>query len=402
MSNCSSTEICLRIKNVTCILLTYIFIYVILKKNSKGNRTKMMIKRILPILTSLVIICCCALPVFSAEETQALTSAESYSDSLSSETEEKWYSFETDKEGDTVIIAKGLKSEADSVKYHWHINVYASDRSTLIAQSDISGFCNTDSELVYTVNDGQISAEGTIITLPKTAIGKYFIQITSVNYIPDQYELTVYFHRYQDSVSYGADGIQTVSNSGECLCVLNDIAFIKLTDGEAYMALQKSSGELIMPVLISTDPSAVEYLILSIGKVIKATNSPVDINGVTYYYSEINDIYFVEPPELYSPERPENLYFSNASKGDVVTDILTEMEKELLGEEYEDELGEEISDFIGNVKYYWQKYWWGLLVIGGIVLFCVFGSAIDVSRSDDDPLIHMTGDEDTGNLDKYD
>ncbi len=352
------------------------------------------------IISAAVIIFGCTLPAFCAEaeatdSSAAVTLAEgSISDHLESETDKNLYEFEMETSGDAVIGALGLMEES-VYGYHWKLTVYASDGVTPLASSDVRGYAQPMESFIGVKS----YAYEVFISLPELDAGKYFIEMSPLTYTDASYSLTLYKHTDGSTVSYPTAGVQTVSKANETLCVLNDIAFVKMYDGDAYLALQTSRAELVLPVLVSTDPSAVEYMIVSMGRKIRATSSPVEYNGVTYFYSEINDVYFEDPPELYTPDRPADIYYSTASVGDIVEDVLIAIEQEELGDEYEDELGEEMSDFIGKVKYYWQHYWWILLVIVGIVLYCIIGSAIGVSRSDDDPLIHMTGDEYTGDYD---
>lgn len=209
-------------------------------------------------------------------------SIESFVDNLAAKEDIKRYEFEMLEDGDAMIYVSGLQESWDGYVYHWRCTVYEADSAAAIACADVCGYTNE-----YT--------GPAVISAADLAAGTYYIQMESTasanplmtNFTSDPYSITLMKAYHSALAIYSGDGVQTFRNAGDILWVFDGTAFVKLNDGECFMALMDSADEAVIPVLLGTDEASVEYVVSSTGEKIDAAGPWRDEeSGTDYYYSE--------------------------------------------------------------------------------------------------------------------
>lgn len=185
-------------------------------------------------------------------------------DSLVSRDEIRWYSFTMDEPGDAVLIVAGQQEKWDGYAYHWACGLYDTDRETILAQAYVRG---------YSGNHGP-----SILPAPGLAAGTYYVRIQCNTGNPLLYTFTTEPYKMQLLRYYPAaeptfgtsKQIQSFQNAGDVLWAFDGTAFLKLYDGECWGGLMRSKHGAIVPVLISADERAVEYVVSSTGETVTA------------------------------------------------------------------------------------------------------------------------------------
>lgn len=208
---------------------------------------------------------------------------ESFQDRLTDPEQERWYAFEMEEPGDAVVSAAGLQEQWDGFTYHWQCAVYGVDRETVLACADVRGYSE---------------AEGpAFLSAPDLEAGTYYVRMTRAGssnpfmagFTTDPYQLRLY--RYYPAASGGSGGeegdIQTFRAAGDILWSFDGTAFIKLNDGECRVALMQNKSGAVVPILIGTEETAVEYVVSSTGKKVTAQGPWTHRDSDTqYWYSD--------------------------------------------------------------------------------------------------------------------
>jgi len=221
-----------------------------------------------------------------AEDTQAV-SIDTFVDNLASSEEVKRYEFELAEDGDVIIYAAGLQESWDGYTYHWRCTVYEADLATAVAYADVRGYTG-----------GYYNGPSTLAVADLKA-GTYYIQMETANstnplmthFTSDSYSIQLIKAYHSASATYNGEGVQTFQDAGDVLWTFDGTTFLKLNDGECFMALMNSYDGAIVPVLIGTNESSVEYVISSTGEKISSKGPWHDeVSGIDYYYSECRHI----------------------------------------------------------------------------------------------------------------
>lgn len=285
-------------------------------------------------------------------------------DRLASKSDVKSYPLQMSESGDAVIFVTGLQEAWDGYAYHWRCTVYEDGMETTLASSDVRG---------YSVNNGPA-----VISLPDLEAGTYRIQMESaISWNPFLATFTeapyqIRFIRYYHStpLPYDGGGVQTFQKADELLWAHDGTGFLKLNDGQCYGALMRTntSDRTVVPVLFSTDPSSVEYVVSSTGERILAQGPwHCQALDVDYYYSACQSIdrYTGKSPNLSSLPI---LYVDATHPETAVETIVTMMEDEKYKEEH------------GELKFLWMKHGGKVKAacgaVGALILLILLGGAV--------------------------
>lgn len=224
-------------------------------------------------------------PFVSSNDSMYMIGTEPFLDRLISEDQIQWYAFEMAEPGDAVIFVGGLQEAWDGYAYHWRCTVYEDDLETAISYTDVRG---------YTENSGE-----SIMSMPDLNAGTYYVQMTSTSsanpfltsFTTDPYRIHLIRYYHSASSTYDGDGFQTFQKAGDILWAFDGTAFLKLNDGECFGALMESTDGAIVPILISTEAAAVEYVVSATGELITSGESwHHKDSGIDYYYSQCGNI----------------------------------------------------------------------------------------------------------------
>lgn len=202
----------------------------------------------------------------------------------------------------------------------------------------------------------------------------------------DPYRIQLIRYYHATPLSYSGGGIQTFQRANEVLWSFDGTGFIKLNDGDCFGALMRSNkpNRAIVPVLISTEPASVEYVISSTGETVGA-QGPWHCKelGADYYYSECQYINSYTDKAVNTSSLPI-LYVDTNSPSSAVEQILNMRIKEKGIAEY------------GVVGYWWHEYGEGILIAFGavVILFLlglITGGGSGSGGSDGDVYISETG-----------
>lgn len=232
-------------------------------------------KRICAFLAALVGIWTLLTPLAYAEEAGG-TLEGGLTDHLASREEVKWYSFEMTEPGDAVLMVTGLQDHWDGYTYHWTCVLYAADRESAIAGEHVRGYSQADGP--------------SVLSAPGLSAGTYYIRMTSASssnplmasFTEDPYELRLLrYYPSQAAVTGSYREIKVFRNAGEVLWAFDGTAFLKLYDGECYGALMENSKGAVVPVLIGSEKTAVEYIVSSTGERVTA--------GTAWHYEPLGE-----------------------------------------------------------------------------------------------------------------
>ncbi len=263
-------------------------------------------------------------------------------DHLETAEDVRWYSFTLSEPGEGLIYLQSLQEVWTGYTFYWYTTVYASDMETVITETSVRGADHL-----------------TTFALEDLSAGTYYLKIQSVAYnnplmadfTDDPYQITVHTFYHSTERTYEHDGVQIMSNADELICKLNTTFYIKLNDGEAFVALYRNQNNAIVPFLISETKEAVEYMV-SDGTIVRAAPNPKIIDGTEYYYSNADSV-----PFHYFDKNACPFYFSSkAGPSDLINDVLERYEIDADG---------------GEFLYFIKNYWGWLLVIGGFCLLMV-------------------------------
>ena len=287
--------------------------------------------------------------VLSAEENDDSFAAvpipqEGLEDNIATADDVKWYSFTVEKDAEVLLCIKSLQKNWTGYTYYWYAAVYASDRETLLAKDAVRG-------AYYT----------TYIELNELTAGTYYLKITSVahnnplmaGFTDEKYQLTANVFYHDTVVSYDKKGVQTMSGKGQLICKFGNKFFIKLNEGEAYVALYRNQNNNIVPILISEDKEAVAYMI-SDGTVAEAETFRKYYKGTEYYCAGADYVEDIPDPDANHPIFATTRY-QNTAVG-VFDEVMEQLEVEAAG---------------GEFKYFLKNYWGWLLFFGGVILIIV-------------------------------
>lgn len=232
-------------------------------------------KRICAFLAALVGIWTLLTPLAYAEEVGG-TLEGGLTDHLASREEVKWYSFEMTEPGDAVLMVTGLQDHWDGYTYHWTCVLYAADRESAIAGEHVRGYSQADGP--------------SVLSAPGLAAGTYYVRMTSASssnplmasFTEDPYELRLLrYYPSQAAVTGSYREIKVFRNAGEVLWAFDGTAFLKLYNGECYGALMENSKGAVVPVLIGSEKTAVEYIVSSTGERVTA--------GTAWHYEPLGE-----------------------------------------------------------------------------------------------------------------
>lgn len=232
-------------------------------------------KRICAFLAALVGIWTLLTPLAYAEEAGG-TLEGGLTDHLASREEVKWYSFEMTEPGDAVLMVTGLQDHWDGYTYHWTCVLYAADRESAIAGEHVRGYSQADGP--------------SVLSAPGLSAGTYYVRMTSASssnplmasFTEDPYELRLLrYYPSQAAVTGSYREIKVFRNAGEVLWAFDGTAFLKLYDGECYGALMENSKGAVVPVLIGSEKTAVEYIVSSTGERVTA--------GTAWHYEPLGE-----------------------------------------------------------------------------------------------------------------
>lgn len=281
----------------------------------------------------------------------SITLDDTLTDNLTSEEDIKWYTFEMTDYGDAVLSIAGLQDHWDGYSSHWRCTVYADDKESVIASTDVRG---------YSANSGP-----NIISAPKLSAGTYYVQMTGVRYInpllstftTDPYQINLIKFYPSTPVIYDNNAVQTFQHTHDILWAFDGTGFLKLNDGECFGALMRSNNGAIVPVLIGKDEASVEYMISSTGEKITAAGPWHDKSfGIDYYYSECRYIDKYTEKSVDTDSLPM-LYVDTNSTLTAVEKIVNTLEEERYKAEH------------GETGYLLKKIKSMTGILGGIVVF---------------------------------
>ena len=269
----------------------------------------------------------------SAHAEDAGTAEDTFTDHLDSKDEVKWYEFTMAENGDVVIYIRGLQDHWDGYAYHWRCKVYGADRETLITYADVRG---------YSASTGP-----TVLSVPDLEAGTYYIQMGGVSYTNPlmttfttaPYEISFIRFYHSALAVYDGSGIQTFQKAGTVLWSFDGTKFLKLNDGECLGVLVSSRFGAVVPLLVSTDKEAVEYVISGTGKKVTAGGSWYDEeSGIDYFYSDSWDVGSYTDESIEIASLPIPYVNSSSSKAkDAVKWVVNQKEAELKRAEQEKE-----------------------------------------------------------------
>lgn len=305
-------------------------------------------------------------PLAYAEDSSA-AAVETFEDHLEFNDEVKWYEFEMTEAGGAVIFIEGLQERWDGYTYHWRCKVYEANMESVITYGDVRGYTSQYSK-------------ATTISLPDLEAGTYYLQMTSVNYTnplmttftSDPYRISLVRSYHSAAAVYDGDGVQAFQQSGAVLWSLDGTKFLKLNDGECLGALTSTSYGAVVPLLVSTDEEAVEYLVTSTGERIGATGPYHDeASGLDYYYSDCRYISQYATETVDTSSLPIT-YISIGKKGmgSAVESLIAIREAELRRKKAERKEAENqlTQGESSSTKDSWLKEHQGTVIIIGLVL----------------------------------
>ena len=267
-------------------------------------------------------------PYVSSKGEMYTIGTEPFLDRLISEDQVLWYKLQMAEAGDVVILATGLQEKWDGAAYHWRCAVYRDDLETVITYADVRG---------YSVNYGP-----SVLSAPDLEAGTYYVRMTSTSsvnplmtaYTSAPYELWMFRYYHSASAAYDGDGYQTFRSSGDILWTLDGTAFLKRSDGECFGALMETRDGAIVPILVSTDKAAVEYIISDTGKIVTAAGPWHDKDSDTdYYYSNCEYIDRYTDSIIYTSSLPVLYVNANHSALSAAKQVISATAKEQTEEE---------------------------------------------------------------------
>ncbi len=226
--------------------------------------------------SALAFFCSVLIVTVGAQTDVALVSENTLTDNLENENDINRYSFELTEKGDALILVQSMQENWGGYTYYWKATVYASDMATVIAESKIKG-----------------ADELTVISLDNITAGKYFVDITPVNtanplmggFTTEPYEIT-FFGLYESFDPEFEKGVQTFDKKFQIIGKIDDTYFIKAGEGTAYGVFYRNDEGAILPMLVSEERDAVNYIVSSTGQYTKTYNTQsIEKDGVTYYYT---------------------------------------------------------------------------------------------------------------------
>lgn len=302
-----------------------------------------------------------------------------WTDRLAFREEVKSYAFQMVESGDAVIFASGLQEAWDGYPYHWACRVYGGDPETVLAGEYVPGYCADSGPVVLSLPD----LEAGVYRMEMTAASSGNPFLTTFTEAPFQVRLIRHLHGTEPS--YRTEGLQTFREAEELLWAFDGTGFLKLNDGECFGALMRSKGpdRAVVPVLFSTDPASVEYVVSSTGERIKAGgplhSSELDAD---YYFSACQSVGRYTEKSV-DTDALSILYIDVSSPLDAVEEILTRQADEKYREEH------------GSLKLWWKKHKSGLGTAGGVLLvialLCLVGSSSGGGGGDREIEIDNTG-----------
>ncbi len=305
-------------------------------------------------LTALLLLFATVLPLY-AQDTEipkdaSLLGSTPITEHLESEEDVNRHAFEMKEKGDAVIC---VTVEGNwSTLHYWTLSVLASDGQTLLQ--------------TVNVKDG---AGATVLPLNALERGTYYVEITATKHFSTKdYTLALYTAPSSDLPAGDENTVRWMEQPG-AICQIDGHSFVKLNSGGAFAALYRNPEGAIVPILISKDKSAVEYVFLTTGDIVKAATWDVTIDGETYYFTNADWLDKYTDRLKYQIYREEQLYLSEEQTKaceDTVKDILDRVE-----------MNEK-----GAVWYFISNYWWLVLILVAIGLLAF--SIIKTNGNDDD------------------
>lgn len=177
---------------------------------------------------------------------------------------------------------------------------------------------------------------------------------------------------YAWQITIGSQGpVIEVSTADEVICELEGNQFIKLNDGAAYVGLYRNKKGAIVPMLISEDEEAVQYLETATGKTVYANYYTYEVGDKEYYFSDGDSIErYVEGWQSYS-DLP--IYYTDTQHS-----AGTDVAKDIMKDRAADNDGGWLLHIIKN---YW---YWPIVIASFIFLFIKVIPYFSSGSSDDD------------------
>lgn len=297
-------------------------------------------------------------PFVSVGDEMYVMGEEPFLDRLTSPEQIRWYGLEMAEKGDVLLSITGMQAEWDGYSNHWRCTLYRDDMETAVTATDVRG---------YSAGRGP-----NVLSAPGLEAGTYYLQMRSTSsanplmtaFTTAPYEISLLRYYHSHLAAYDGDGVQTFQNAGDVLWSLDGTGFLKVSDGECFGALMRSKDGAVVPILVSTDAAAVEYLISSTGEKIQA-DGPFHHkdSGIDYYYSKCEYIHRYTESSLKTSSLPILYVDTNSphAAAETVADKLLETE-----------MGE-------------QEYWWkqnegtvtiACTVVIGLAVLIILGKII--------------------------
>lgn len=172
-------------------------------------------------------------------------------------------------------------------------------------------------------------------------------------------------------VTIGSQGpVIEVSKADEVICELDGNKFIKLTDGAAYAGLYRNEKGAIVPMLISEDKEAVQYVETATGKTVYANFYTYEVGDKEYYFSDGD--YVEKYVEGWQSKDDLPVYYTDTQHytcSDVAKDIIKNRAAENNG---------------GWLLHIIKSYWYWPIVIAAVVFLFIKTKPYFSSYSSDD------------------
>lgn len=288
--------------------------------------------------------------LYMSDET--LLSGEKLTDSLDYKTHSHIYDFDLTEKGDAVILIKSMQDGISAFTYYWTASLYTSDM-TPISKTPVEG-----------------SGKLTVISLDNIDKGKYYLEITSASssnpllsgFTTEPYEITL-LSLYHSFTPEFKSGIQVFDKDLQIIGKIDDTFFIKVGEGAAYGAFYRNSKGALIPILVSKDSSAVNYIVSSTGQYTKTYNSPnIKKDGTTYYHTSADwiDKYSEKKEGWVSKESANYKYIDKDTDSSAAKSVLKAVEK----------------NEKGAFMYYLSNYWHVPLCIIVMIAFLALTSLL--------------------------
>lgn len=229
------------------------------------------------------------------------------------------YSFEFAEAGDALILVQAMQKNWSGYTYYWKASVYRSDM-TLLVESKLKGL-----------------NELNVISLDHIEAGTYFVEISSVNtenplmggFTTDPYEIAL-IRCYDSYTPVFDDEFQVFDQKYQVIGKVGGTYFIKAGEGTAWGAFYRNDEGAIIPMLVSENRDAVNYIVSSTGEYTKTSNtSAVEKDDVTYYHTNAHWINrYTEKTSGWQSESDANyLFIDERNDSTVAEELLIEVEK---------------------------------------------------------------------------